>query len=240
MKGDVAAIIPAAGAGTRLGGRTRKPFVLLHGKPLLAHTLSALQASPSIRWIVLVVAARDREFARRLLRRYRITKALAPCVGGSSRADSVAKGFAVVPADAQWVLIHDGARPCVSRALIEHTVQAARRHGAVACGLPAMLTVKAVDEGGAVRVTLDRDHLWFVQTPQAFRREWFREALAQADHRLDQFPDDAALMESAGCPVRMVPGDPLNIKVTTPSDLLLAEAILTRHQGRQPVSEERD
>lgn len=109
-------------------------------------------------------------------------------------------------------------------------MEQAKRHGAVACGLPASLTVKAVDERKKVRLTLDRDALWFVQTPQVFRRDWFADALGQANGTLDTFPDDAAVVESAGYTVRMIPGDPLNIKVTTREDLVLAEAILGKRR----------
>ncbi|MBI2495717.1 MAG: 2-C-methyl-D-erythritol 4-phosphate cytidylyltransferase [Candidatus Omnitrophica bacterium] len=224
----VAAIIPAAGAGQRLGGRVRKPFVYLNGHALLAYSLKALQESHAIRWIILVARADEHAQAAALIKRHRITKALPPCVGGSSRAESVARGFASLPRGAGWVLIHDAARPCVSRPLIDRAVRSARRHGAVACGLPATLTVKAVDERREVRLTLDRDRLWFVQTPQVFRRDWFAQALARADRALSQFPDDAAILEAAGFHVRMIPGDPLNLKVTTREDLVLAEAILQR------------
>lgn len=224
---DVAAIVPAAGAGKRLGGRTRKLFVSLAGVPLLVHTLRALQASPAVRWILPVVRADEQAHVLRLVRRHRITKALPPRLGGRSRAESVARGFAALPQEATWVLIHDGGRPCVSRRLIERVIRSAKRYGAVACGLPASLTVKAVDDTGGVRLTLDREHLWFVQTPQVFRRDWLSHALQRVDGTLQQFPDDAAILESAGFHVRMILGDPLNLKVTTRDDLLLAEAIMT-------------
>lgn len=229
MSRDVAAIVLAAGAGRRFGGRTRKPFVLLNGQPLVVHALKALERSRTVRWIQLVVEAGGESRARALLRRHRIAKALPPCVGGSSRAESMAKGFAALPRAAQWVLIHDAARPCVSVALIEQSVRAGKRFGAIACGLPAALTVKSVDRADEVRLTLDRERLWFIQTPQVFRRDWFAQALALADHRLDQYPDDASILESAGFPVRLIPGDPLNLKVTTREDGMLAEAIL-RHR----------
>ena len=249
---DVAAIVPAAGAGRRFGGATSKPFALLNGSPLLLHTLKTLQESPGIQWIVLVVQAAEREQAAVLLKQHYLTKALAPCLGGSSRAESVARGFAAIPQEARWVLVHDGARPCVSRRLIQQAIREASRHGAVACGLPASLTVKAVDERREVRLTLDRDHLWFVQTPQVFRRDWFAQALERAclsrpggdgrqpDHHLEQFPDDAAVVESAGFHVRMILGDPLNLKVTTRDDLLLAEAILKSRAMRKEGSRRRE
>ena len=235
---DVAAVIPAAGAGQRMGGATPKVLLALRGEPMLVHTVRAFQDSPAIRWVIVVVRQEDASAVRTLLKRVGITKALEPCLGGASRAESVAKGVAAVPPEAGWVLVHDAARPCVTLPLIEQAVQAARRDGAVACGLPAMLTVKAADERGGVRVTLDRDQLWFAQTPQVFRRDWFVEALARAAGRLESFPDDAAVVESAGCPVRMIPGDPLNIKVTTPEDLLLAEAILGARAPARPTSNE--
>jgi len=224
----VAAIIPAAGAGKRFRGTTRKLLINLRGRPLLVQTLRVLQQSPSIRWMVVVVRAGDQAKTQALLKRYGITKALPPCVGGASRAESVARGCAALPPQAEWVLVHDAARPCVSLQLIERAVAAAKRHGAVACGLPATLTVKAVDEQNEVRLTLDRDRLWFVQTPQVFRRDWLAQAIKQAEHRLAEFPDDASIVESAGFPVRMIPGDPLNVKVTTNEDVVLAEAIFTR------------
>ncbi|MBI4343194.1 MAG: 2-C-methyl-D-erythritol 4-phosphate cytidylyltransferase [Candidatus Omnitrophica bacterium] len=234
---SVAAIVPAAGASQRFGPprqagrgtRADKLFATVHGQPLLAHTLRALQACPSVSWIVLVARPGRLAAARQLLRRYRIAKALPPVRGGALRAESVARGFAAVPAQARWVLVHDAARPCLTPALLARAIAAAKRHGAVACGLPAGLTVKAVDARRDVRLTLDRERLWFVQTPQVFRREWFGQALARVlGNGLAEFPDDASIVEAAGFSVRMIPGDQLNIKVTTREDLLLAETILGR------------
>jgi 2-C-methyl-D-erythritol 4-phosphate cytidylyltransferase len=232
----VAAIVPAAGAGRRVGGSTGKLWRPLRGRPLILHALRVLQRSPAIRWIIPVVRAGDCDRMRRLARRHGITKALPPCTGGASRAESVARGFAAVPPEAGWVLVHDGARPCLTRRLVEEAIRAGRRHGAAACGLPAALTVKAVDERRRVRATLDRSRLWFVQTPQVFRRAWLAEALSRADGALARCPDDAAVVERAGFPVRMIPGDPLNIKVTTRADFMLAETILSA-RSRWPIAD---
>jgi 2-C-methyl-D-erythritol 4-phosphate cytidylyltransferase len=209
--------------------------VPLAGKPLLLHTLQALQHVPAIGWIVVVVLPEDRASVSKLARRHSLTKISAVVAGAASRAESVARGVAALPPTARWVVIHDGARPCVTPQLISEVLLNATRHGAVACGLPAAQTVKAVDEDQQVRLTLDRSTLWLVQTPQAFRRDWLSDALARVNHTLDQFSDDAALLEWAGFPVRMIPGDPLNIKVTTKEDLLLAETILRVRGSRLKV-----
>ena len=233
--GAAGAVVPSAGKGERLGGHTAKAFVPLAGKPLVLHTLHALQHTPAIRWVVVVARPGDQARVRRLVRRHRLTKVSAIVEGGASRAVSVARGMAALPPEARWVVIHDGARPCVTPRLINEVLRRARRCGAVACGLRAPVTVKAVDRECLVRLTLDREGLWLVQTPQAFRRDWFLDAAARANHRLDHFPDDAAILEWAGFPVRMVPGDPLNIKVTTPEDLVLAEAVLQRRVQKSEV-----
>jgi 2-C-methyl-D-erythritol 4-phosphate cytidylyltransferase len=227
----VAAVVPAAGAGRRFGGKTTKLFTSAAGRPLMAHTLSALQRSPWVRWIVVVARPEDHARMRALLARYCITKALPLCHGGSSRTESVAHGVAALPREARWVLVHDAARPCVSLRLIASSVKAAKRYGAVACGLPAAVTVKSVDAARRVRATLDRERLWFVQTPQVFRRDWFTKALSSMNGHFARCPDDAAVLEGAAFPVRMVAGEALNLKVTTREDLLLAQAILRRRQA---------
>jgi 2-C-methyl-D-erythritol 4-phosphate cytidylyltransferase len=228
----VAAIVPAAGLGRRFGGPISKPLVSIDGAPLVVHALRVLERSRLVRWIIPVVRPEDVRPMASSIARYKISKALAPCVGGESRAESVARGFAALPPNARWVLIHDGARPCLSLELIQRVVRAAFLDGAAACGLPSPLTVKAVDEKRHVRLTLDREHLWLAQTPQVFRRDWFAQALSIANHDLSRFPDDAAIFEAAGFRVRMVPGDPLNLKVTTSEDLMLVEAILARRNSR--------
>lgn len=226
MSGDVAVIVPAAGAGRRFGGRLNKLFVPLRDRPLLAHTLAALQRSRAVRWIVVVAAEADQRRVNALIHRWHLTKALPPCRGGASRAESVARGATRLPAEAAWVMVHDGARPCVTASLLNRAVHAAKRYGAVACGLPASVTVKETAPNGRVRRTLNRERLWLVQTPQVFRRDWLEAAFARARRRLDRFPDDAAAMEAAGFPVTMIPGEAWNLKVTTPEDLVLAEAIV--------------
>lgn len=226
MRRDVGVVIPAAGRGARLGSRLAKAFVPLAGKPLILHTLDVVHATPSVGWIVIAVRPEDRARMQRLVHAHRLTKLCAIVEGGASRAESVVRGVAALPAQARWVVVHDAARPLMTRQLLERTLRHARRFGAVACGLPASVTVKAVDQDQAVRLTLDREGLWLVQTPQVIRRDWLSQALERVDGSLAQMPDDAAVLEWAGFPVRLVPGDPRNIKVTTPDDLVMAEALL--------------
>jgi len=235
MRSGVGAVVPAAGRGERFGSLVAKALARVAGKPLILHCLQALQKSPAIRWIVVVVRPTDQAHVRRLVRRHRLTKVSGVVTGGSSRAQSVAHGIAALPPQARWVVVHDGVRPCVTQQLIEQVVRHAKRHGAVASGLPASVTVKAVDPQQHVRLTLDREGLWLIQTPQAFRRDWMADALVRANHGLEQFPDDVAILEWAGFPVQMVPGDPLNIKVTTREDLMLAEAILKRRVQKSEI-----
>ena len=224
-------VIPAAGDGLRLGGPRRKPFVTLSGAPLIVHALRACERATTIESVVVVAHAADQEAMRRLVAAQRLRKVRAVVPGGASRAESVRLGVAALPAPVAWVAIHDAARPCVRPALFDAAVAEARRCGAVACGLPASVTVKAVDAARQVRLTLDRESLWFLQTPQVCRRDWLLEAMARAGERLASFPDDVSILEWAGFPVRMVPGDPWNLKVTTREDLVLAEAILKAQQG---------
>lgn len=231
MSSRVAAVVPAAGLGRRFGGKTRKLFTSLNNRPLLSYTLKALQRSRHICWIQVVARPGELAQAQRLISRFRITKALPPCSGGRSRSESVAKGVAALPKQTKWILVHDGARPCVSVRLIDAAVRAARRYHAVATGLPAFLTVKDVRPDNTVRATLDRRRLWFVQTPQVFRRGLFEKAVQKAGRSFNRFSDDAAVVEAAGFSVRMVEGDSFNIKITTQEDLILAEAIIRRRCG---------
>ena len=219
------ALIVAAGSGSRAGGAVPKQYAMVAGKPLIAHAYAAFAGHSAVDEVVVVIAAGAEHFAAAALGSARTV------TGGPSRRESVALGLAAIVADR--VLVHDAARPCVTDRLITRAIQSARRHRAVACGLPAALTIKAVDDRQRVRLTLDREQLWCMQTPQVFSRSWFAQALARLDGRpLEPCPDDATVLEAAGFPVQVVPGDPLNIKVTTREDLMLAEAILkSRGQG---------
>jgi len=218
---EVGAIVVAAGRSSRMGGLD-KLFAPLGGRPLLARTLAAFQECSAVRRIVLVLAAENLARGLALAEEEGLSKVRTVCLGGRRRQDSVWEGLECLGPCA-WVVVHDGARPLVTPQLIEEGLAAARETGAAVCALPAHETVKRVDEQGRVLRTLDRRRLWLVQTPQVFRYDILREAHERSRRTAT---DDAALVERLGHRVQVYPGSPRNLKVTTPEDLALAEALL--------------
>lgn len=215
------AVVPAAGSGERLGAGRPKAFVNLGGKPLLEHALDGLLASGVIDKVVVAVPSALTDEATLLFGgRVQIV------AGGSDRTESV--GLALVAAgDPDFVLVHDAARALTPPALIARVVAALTDgHAAVVPGLPLADTIKAVDANGAVLGTPERAGLRAVQTPQGFRTDVLRRAHQRAGS--GAVTDDASLVEQIGTPVQIVEGDPLAFKITTPLDLLLAEAVLAR------------
>jgi 2-C-methyl-D-erythritol 4-phosphate cytidylyltransferase len=221
---DVAVLIPAGGIGARLGHRTPKQFLPLGREPILAATLRHFRRHPRVGAVVVAVPAAHVERARRVLGRG--GAALSVVEGGATRQESVWLALQAAPASAAILLVHDAVRPFLTRALIDALIDAAERDGAAICGLPITETVKRVRDG-LVEGTLDREGLWSVQTPQAFRAAVLREAHDKA--RRDAFvgTDEAMLVERLGHPVRMVPGSADNVKITTADDLRRA-----RRRGR--------
>ena len=212
-----AAIIVAAGSGSRFGSETPKQFLEINGKPVIAHTIERFEAAQSIDSIV-VVLAEDRvgEFDASPFRK--ITDVVA---GGDSRAASVRKGLDVLSGDTDIIAVHDGARPLVSVAEIEATISKAKETGAACLVASVTDTIKSI-RGGEVAATLDRDKLRRALTPQVFRREVLLTAFEHAD--LDAATDECYLVEKLGHPIAIVEGSPRNIKITHPEDLVLAEA----------------
>jgi 2-C-methyl-D-erythritol 4-phosphate cytidylyltransferase len=226
------AIIPAGGTGRRMGGEISKQYLLLAGIPILAHTLGAFQRSPLVDKVILVVPEGDiAEVRRTVVEQYGFFRVRLVIAGGRERQDSVKNALACVGDEHGVVVIHDGVRPFVTLDLIEGSVAAAKEFGAVTTGLPVRDTVKEVDQAGRVVKTVPREGLWLTQTPQAFRREVILAAYERA--LADGFygTDDASLVERTGIPVHMIPGDPENIKVTTPEDLLQGEKIICGRRG---------
>ncbi|WP_040667627.1 IspD/TarI family cytidylyltransferase, partial [Nitrolancea hollandica] len=155
---------------------------------------------------------------------------IAVCRGGATRQESVAAGITRLPATVDLVLIHDAARPLVTPELIRQGIAMARQHGSAVAAIPVVDTIKQVDPEGRVLATPDRATLYAAQTPQVFRRDW----LAAAYKRARDLPvtDEASLLELAGLPVYIYPGSPENLKLTTPIDLLIAEALLSERASR--------
>ena len=224
---DVWAVVPAGGRGVRMG--RKKQDIRLGARPVLRWTLDVLEASREIAGVVVAVPAEDVQAWRRRLRACRKVRAVV--AGGPERQESVARGLAAVPFDAPWILVHDGARPCVTPELVRRVVEAARAHGAAIAAVPVAETLKRAAEGW-VKETVPRDGLWAIQTPQGFRAELLREAhrRARADGILGT--DDAALVERLGAPVCLVAGLPGNLKITRPEDLPLARRLLAPPVGR--------
>jgi len=220
------ALVLAAGRGERLGFPLPKGFVPLAGRPLLLHALSVLDAVAEVERLVPVIPADAFELYRQAIAGAGALCKLAPPVaGGRERQDSVRAGLAALPPGTELALVHDAARPCVRAEAIRRVIEAARATGAAILAAPLRDTVKRVRNGRVVE-TPPRAECWAAQTPQVFRVEILREALAKAEAEGVVGTDDAQLVEALGVEVRVVPGDPDNLKITGPEDLALAEHLL--------------
>jgi len=227
MTVSATAILLCAGKGERLGAGVDKALVPLAGRPLFTWGLEAFERAAGIDRIVMVgPVKRMKEMlaASGLMTR----KIVAWSEGGRERQDSVARGLHVMPDDATLVAIHDCARALVTSELIARVVGDAAQHGAAIAALPLGDTLKR-GALGVIETTVPRQGLFCAQTPQAFRRDWIVAAHAAATR---QATDDAALVEALGHRVHLTAGEPLNFKITTPQDLELAEAWLTRTSAR--------
>lgn len=225
---NVVAIVPAAGSGVRMQHTCKKPYIELEGRTILGHTLSVLNQAESIRSIIIAVSPGDESQCRQqVLSAVSLRSEISIITGGERRQDSVANALAVLPAACDVVLIHDGARPFVTAEIIEDTVFAAFKHGAATAAVPVKDTIMRL---GAADLTdpepLERDQLYAIQTPQAFRPDVIVAAHAHARSTSAQATDDASLVRHIGLPVAIVCGSYENIKITTAADLLYAAAIL--------------
>ena len=223
-RGDVAVLVPAAGAGIRLGPGGPKALRLLDGEPLLVHAVRRVAAAPSVRLIVVAAPSAEIDAVRALLAPIAPVTVVA---GGAERQESVATALAAVPDEIEIVLVHDAARALAPPELVE-SVAAAVRGGspAVIPVLPVVDTVKQVGRDGIVLATVDRSALRSVQTPQGFRHKVLAAAHVAASDPISTMTDDAGLVERAGVEVTCVPGSERALKITRPLDLVLAEALL--------------
>lgn len=213
----------AAGRGVRAGGGVPKQFRDLAGVPLLLHALRPFTGHPDVAHVVLVLPADSVDHPPEWLVGLR-SEGLMFVAGGAARSDSVRAGLAALRAECRTVLVHDGARPFVERDLIDAVIAGARAGDGIVPAIPEGDTLKQVSaDGQTVERTVPRERLWRAQTPQGFPREMLASAYARP--RSPSATDDAGVVEAGGGRVRVIPGSPRNIKVTSPADLELAELL---------------
>jgi len=227
-----AAIIPAAGSGTRMQASLPKQYLELGGRSILIHTIAALADCAEIDRIIVAVAEDRLDSTRKLLEMWRLGTQTEVIVGGRRRQDSVKAGLDHLGDDIDIVLVHDGARPLVEGDIIRRCLQEAQSSGAAIAAVPVKDTLKRGDTDRLIAATIDREGLWQAQTPQAARLPLLRRAFAAAGDR--DVTDEAMLLEIAGIPVSLVMGSESNIKITRPEDLTMAEKLL-RRQGPAPA-----
>lgn len=222
------AIIPAAGSGIRMETKRAKQFLSLEGKPILALALEPFQECTGVAAVILVVPQDDVEYCQKeIVERFGLTKVKKIVPGGKRRQDSVRLGLEATEGKYDLVLIHDGVRPLIEKEVIERVIEEAMTHRAVITALPAKETVKKVNDLRHVVKTYDRERVWMVQTPQAFRYKDILKAHHKAlEEGWEEATDDALLVEKSGVTVKVVEGSEKNIKVTTPHDLELAQFLL--------------
>ncbi len=222
-----AAIVPAAGTGSRMNRTVPKQYLPLGGKPILARTMESLDGNPIIDEIIPVLDTKDfDDFRKKILKPHRLKKIKRIVAGGRTRQESVYNGLKELEEDFDLVLIHDAARPFIEDETVIEVIAQAAAHGAAAAAVPATDTIKKSDMDGFISGTVPRDGLWAVQTPQAFRRGLILKAHEQAEKDGFQGTDDASLVERLGQKVKIVEGSRWNFKITTAEDLVIAESIL--------------
>ena len=220
-------LIPAAGRSVRFGGTTLKQYAHLNGAPVIAHSIEAASAHPAVASVTVARAGDDGIFDELVRPNYPNVHTVE---GGDSRARTVLNGLQAIlrrEHDCDWVLVHDAARPCLSRAALERLIEAAldSEHGAI-LAVPVSDTLKWAGEDGRIDHTVDRSRCWAAQTPQMFRAPVLERLLGDALEAGETPTDEAAVMERAGLRPLLVPGEPENLKITGASDLSLAGFIL--------------
>jgi 2-C-methyl-D-erythritol 4-phosphate cytidylyltransferase len=224
----VIALVPAAGMGKRMGAEINKQYLLLAGRPILAHTLQVFEDAPFVDDIYVIVPEAEIPYCREhVVEAHGLAKVRQIVSGGAERQHSVMNGLKAMTGagDDDVVLIHDGVRPFVPVRVLERVVEVARIHDGALAAVPVKDTIKVVMDG-IVKATPPRENLWQAQTPQAFRYQVIMAAHEIAEAERYPGTDDAALVEWIGKEVHIVMGDYRNIKITTPEDLVMAEAFL--------------
>jgi 2-C-methyl-D-erythritol 4-phosphate cytidylyltransferase len=229
----VIVVVPAAGAGKRIGGSVKKQFLLLRDKPIIAHTLQRFEHCSDVDEIAVAVPEQQIAEMESIISRYRLHKVSLVTVGGERRQDSVfnaLRRLSLNPPDI--VLVHDGVRPFVEAKRISHIIKACKEFDAAVLAVQPKDTIRRSRGGEFFDQTLDRNALWLVQTPQAFKGSLLLKAFKKA--RADKFygTDEAVLLERIGVKARIVEGSYDNIKITTPEDIELGHLILERWRAK--------
>jgi 2-C-methyl-D-erythritol 4-phosphate cytidylyltransferase len=234
---QVFVILPAAGLGTRMAGPQPKQFLALAGVPILIHSLRAFAAEPRVTSIYVAVRKTEMERAEAQVAEYGFAGRVRVVEGGEKRQESVANALSVLPAQPDdIVLVHDAVRPLIDASTIERTIDAVIEHGAAIVGMPAIDTIKQVERtahGAIVTATIPREFVVQAQTPQGFRYGLLQSAFAESTADGFVGTDEASLLERAGIPVAVVPGSQVNLKITQPGDLELAEFYLKQRNERR-------
>ena len=232
-------LIAAAGSGRRMGSPINKLLLPVAGRPVLAWTLEAILGCPAIEWIGVMGQPEDEEAIQAILLAARPTRPVRWILGGNTRQESVRLGLAALPAAAEAVLIHDGARCLATPELFSRCalalLEAIEAGAGIIAATPVSDTIKQVDQQGLIQATPDRQHLWAAQTPQGFAVRQLRSAHRQALEKGWSVTDDAALFERLGLPVQVLEAPASNIKLTTPFDLSVAEAVLRARSAAIPA-----
>jgi 2-C-methyl-D-erythritol 4-phosphate cytidylyltransferase len=225
--GKFAVILPAAGRSSRFGDpKQKKTYAELEGRAVWLRAVEPFVNRDDVAQIVIAIAAEDRELFER---RYRASVAfmnIKVIEGGPERCDTVARSLEVIDDACEYIAVHDAARPCLSTFLIDAVFEAARVHGAALPATPVAETIKRAEDGHFTCETVARQGLYLAQTPQAFERSLLCKAYAERSRFEGRVTDDCQLVEAVGHRCAIVPGSPLNIKITTPLDLKIAAAIL--------------
>lgn len=236
--GKLGVVIVAAGTGTRMQSSVSKQYLLLQGKPIIIHTLEVFHSIKAVDDVVLVVGESEVTSVREMIKKYpylnKITKIIP---GGKERQSSVYEGLKQLAEEMEWVMVHDGVRPFVSQTHFNALYNEMIRSEAAVLAVQVKETIKVVNRDKEIESTPDRSMLWAIQTPQAFRLDTLIQAHKLAAEQVFIGTDDAMLVERLGISVKVVEGSYSNIKITTPDDFLLAEAILKSTSGNKERNE---
>ena len=224
----IAAIVPSAGTGERIKHRHKKPYIKLLGQPILAYALKVLDSVSAVNQIIVPVYPGEENFCKKeVVSKLPLTTEVKIVAGGETRQESVRKALEFLPDICDIVLIHDGARPLISRSMIEDSIEITKKRSATTMGVPVKDTITMVSgDDQAITETLPRDSLYSIQTPQTFERDLIVNAHHIALHDGFKGTDDASLVRRLGIQVVVITGSYTNIKITTEEDLLFAEAIM--------------